>query len=325
MDESKYEYQPAANDIVIYVHGMNMEQYEKSRWTETMFKRLWWQGYMGHVAFLDWPDLGLLNYDRSDYRAYQTGHYFKKILEWLDGTQYAGQVRVLAHSQGNQVVGEALRLLSQSGMQGHGYVHTYVASQAAVAAHAYDARLNNDARFINPPYKPTTPEVMRYYFSGTPAGNPTDVPYYYGNHAVVGKMFRYFNVVDYALVGLVGWEVNNETKPNAFYDFENNDGDEALYTEGVDRFYQSYIISDRVLHMTSVLERYEIFSFCAESRSGALGAVFGPVENFDEFNLRTSGLDYDHERYSHSRQFRSSIVKEWKYWNQFYRDCGLEN
>ena len=90
-------------------------------------------------------------------------------------------------------------------------------------------------------------------------------------------------------------------------------------------FTRVYIISDRVLHMTSELERYEIFSFCAESRSGALGAVYGPVENFDEFNLQIPGLDYDHERYSHSRQFRSNIVKEWKYWDQFYRDCGLEN
>ena len=41
---------PETNDFVLFVHGWNMQHYEKSRWTETMFKRLWWQGYMGHVA-----------------------------------------------------------------------------------------------------------------------------------------------------------------------------------------------------------------------------------------------------------------------------------
>ena len=247
-DESKYEYKPETNDFVLFVHGWNMQDFEKRYFTETMFKRLWWQGYKGHMAYLDWPTLTYpdwypvpppLNYDISDYRAYQTGGYLKNIFEWLDNSAHAGRVRVLAHSMGNQVMGEALRLLEA---RDNGWINTYIASQAAVSAHAYDESLDNDARFTLPAFAPTTPEVIRYYPTGTPSGSPPDVPYYDGNRSGVGKMVRYFNDEDHALSR---WEINNYTKPDNSYYFENNDGNEAFYTEGVDRFYQRYVSGSR--------------------------------------------------------------------------------
>ncbi len=69
-------------------------------------------------------------------------------------------------------------------------------------------------------------------------------------------------------------------------------------------------------------DTYTIFSFCARSRSLALGAVDTPVDGFTgETNLKNFGFDWQH--YSHSRQFRSNIVDERVYWRRVARDFLL--
>jgi len=42
-------------DYVLYVHGYNMDEYEKQRWIETTHKRLYWLGYKGRVGGFTWP------------------------------------------------------------------------------------------------------------------------------------------------------------------------------------------------------------------------------------------------------------------------------
>jgi len=329
-DVPQTEYKPKTDDIVLYVHGWNMQDFEKKRWTETLFKRLWWQGYKGHVVNLDWPTLCFTsivpppdNYDRSEYRAYQSGQYLEMLLEWLDTTKHRRKVNILAHSMGNIVASEALRQLPP-GIQ----VNAYVASQAAVSAQAYDVTMpnndNNTAHFTLPGSGPKTPEIIRHYFSGI----EPNVPYYAGNSEKAYTMYRYFNRDDWALDL---WETNNYMKPDNSYDFANNDGNVALYTEGIDRFYQTYIsgtdllgnpvYSERILHIDNTIERYEIFAFCAESRARALGAVVDPIADFKQFDLRTRILGYKNDHYSHSRQFRSNIISEWPYWVQFVGNC----
>jgi len=69
-------------------------------------------------------------------------------------------------------------------------------------------------------------------------------------------------------------------------------------------------------------DTYTIFSFCARSRSLALGAVETTINGFDgETNLESFGYDWQH--YSHSKQFRSNIVDERPYWDQVAEDFDL--
>jgi hypothetical protein len=76
-------------------------------------------------------------------------------------------------------------------------------------------------------------------------------------------------------------------------------------------------------------DRYEIFSFAAESWSYALGqrgdtaGVFKPI---DAVNLNGPPLNFDfgEEHKGHSAQFRSTIQKRWKYWTQAMDDMGLD-
>src|SRR5207248_1738429 len=40
---------------LLHVHGWNMERWEKDRFGEAMFKRLYWQGYQGRFGIFRWP------------------------------------------------------------------------------------------------------------------------------------------------------------------------------------------------------------------------------------------------------------------------------
>ena len=70
--------------------------------------------------------------------------------------------------------------------------------------------------------------------------------------------------------------------------------------------------------------RFEIFSFCLESRSRALGVVTGRVAGFGtDINLMGTSYGYNEKHYSHSRQFRSNIVDENAYWGVIFKEGGF--
>jgi hypothetical protein len=49
----QYSYDPAydTNDTyILFVHGYNMESWDKDRFAETAYKRLYWQGYQGRFG-----------------------------------------------------------------------------------------------------------------------------------------------------------------------------------------------------------------------------------------------------------------------------------
>jgi esterase/lipase superfamily enzyme len=129
---------------ILFVHGWNMRTEDKDHFAETAFKRLYWQGYQGRFGSFRWPTFngfnGTLmqlvtspteknNYDNSEYQAWQSGQGLMNKLTDLNA-EYPGHVYLLAHSMGNVVAGEALRLSGTSQI-----VKTYVASQAAISAH----------------------------------------------------------------------------------------------------------------------------------------------------------------------------------------------
>lgn len=322
------------------------EKGEKERWAETMFKRLWWQKYKGHVGLFDWPTLttidfigipidGLLKYDRSEQMSWNSAKALKVLLESLysDDSPYKGKVRVLAHSQGNVVTGEAIKLALP------GTVHTYIASQAAIPANVYDKAAGPPAStsydFIEWLSKIRTPNVYSYYYSGN-AGS-TDSPYLVGNFAKT-NMVSYFNVQDFALDG---WWPNNLLKPDDM-DKYNYSGSIEEYDPNrptnPDAFYQ--LVNCQTTYdpdnggtttncekrpLTLPEDTYEIFARCAQSRSAAFGAtrLADGIGMKSQLDLQQSKYGYDKAHYSHSRQFRSNIIKEQPYWSQVLSDFGI--
>jgi len=103
---------PAAPNTpyILHVHGYNMKPWEKDRFAETAFKRLYWQAYQGRFGAFYWPTAqNPAQFGASEMQAWQSAQGLLNKLNALN-TQYPGQVYLMAHSLGNVVAGEASRL-----------------------------------------------------------------------------------------------------------------------------------------------------------------------------------------------------------------------
>ena len=314
------QYQPKTDEKLLFIHGWNMPEWEKRRWTETMFKRLWWQGYKGSVALFDWPTLydfsgfwdvvtNPHHFDNSEYISWQSADALTGVFNTLNAD---GQLSVLAHSMGNVVTAEALR--KYTGPQ----IKAYIAAQAAISAQYYDGTTasREPAQGLN---GADTPDVIGHYSTN---GNANADSYMSGVlSAKAGNAVSYNNFDDYALKK---WCLNNNLKPDGAspYHFQYS-GSLTNYTEGTDEFYRQsviYVSPHQTQHLMDETERYRIFAYCAESRSCALGQATNMVSGITEWDLH-SGMGYDWQHYSHSREFRSNVAAENTFWLKVTDDC----
>jgi hypothetical protein len=267
-----------------------MADYEKQRWIETTYKRLYWLGYKGRVGGFTWPcSQSAPPFDASEEKAWQAAAQLKTHLQNLKAQGY--RVHVIAHSQGNVVMGEALR---QAG-PGAALVRTYIASQAAVAASCYKENVP-----LMPDPGQETPDVYGIY-------PPTSLPYFDGS-AMSGAASRYvnfYNPSDYALTSVSGngfsWETNQRWKPHQGWGYNVVDG-----------FFESNS-SGGLTSRTFPNDRFRIFSYGAEAKSLALGAMpTGGV--FTSFTNLQTAQQYGPEHIYHSAQFRASMPARYRYW-----------
>lgn len=318
---------PVTDEKFLLVHGWNMNASEKTNWIETVFKRLWWQGYQGSVALFDWPTLSDMNYgdvlagahhfDNSEFRSWLSSDALIDAFNTLNGD---GNLRVLAHSMGNVAMVEALRRYTGANL------HTYVACQAALSAHYYDNTVasSNPCHYQGFPYDvtfPQTPDIMGHFSTGDTNSNP----YMTDNDTHVSNMQNYYNGVDWALEW---WEINNVLKPDGLTYLFGYYGSEDHYQEGTDQFSRGPLDDPyEILSVTNQRQRYMIFSYCDESRSRALGQTTN--SEFACWNLELpvdqGGMGYNHQRYSHSREFRSNIADEWDFWFRVFETCQFQD
>jgi chitodextrinase len=293
-------------DYVLYVHGYNMQEFEKQRWLETMYKRLWHLGYKGRVGGFSWPcSDSALPYDRSEERAWQSAVQLNTLLSSLKTAGY--RVHVLGHSQGNVVVGEALRQWKEAGST-VALVRTYVASQAAIQAHCYDASAALIPGFAGSLSDDGTPNVYAsYLFTGAPYMSAAAM-------SSTATRFRNFeNPDDYALTGNSagfpvhpGWQLNQRLKP-----------DESL------GYHYDGTFSGPAGTLEFPNERFQIFAYCAEGRSFALGSTAAEgVFSGGDYNLKNQ-LGYGLEHIWHSGQFRCSMAERYQYWGALMQGADL--
>jgi hypothetical protein len=349
---AKFQY-PSTIDTntpyILFVHGWNMEQWEKDRFAERAFKRLYWQGYQGRFGLFRWPtDNGFSgevfesssnpltdsrNYDRSEWIAWRSAAGLLNKLNDLNA-KYPGHVYMLAHSMGNVVAGEALRLSGSNRV-----VNTYIASQSAIPAHVYDSTVTNALQFT---YTYPTPPLS---LLGSRNYGP-DTPNIYGdwlaaNSGAVGRRINFYNPNDYALAA-PRWGFDQITKPDSrpldfLYWFDGTPYDSvAGYTPGStddnppwDHFFKGTSSGGAPLDITILTNRYEIMACAAESRSTALGAT-ARITNFVPVDLTRlsnplwvsdpSGHGYG-DHFWHSAQFRGDAWQEWNYWKILLRSA----
>ncbi|MCI0556102.1 MAG: alpha/beta hydrolase, partial [Anaerolineae bacterium] len=127
LDYSKDPGLSTTDDYILFVHGWRMQPWERRRFAETAFKRLYLQGYEGKVGFFSWPTewvdydtsrlvktinaIGdLQHYDRCEVQARKSGLPLHNLLLDLRKQFGSDHIHVFAHSMGNVVLSEALRL-----------------------------------------------------------------------------------------------------------------------------------------------------------------------------------------------------------------------
>ena len=324
-----YPYDPAydTNDTyILYLHGWNELTWEKDRWAETAYKRLYWQGYQGRFGEFRWPCYNLklsqlAGFDMSEWNARESGKSLNTFLAKLNNN-YPSHVYVMAHSQGNVVVGEALRLATNR------IVNTYVASQAALSARAYDNTVPTNASSY---YSIKTSDPQgNYYTNGSPP--------YFSSSTGAGAYVNFYNPNDYALMGdslnpltfHPGWLEDQDLKPvqtEGVYHYQTpNVSYPSGYSVSVFNFSRSGPSGPVSLYFPT--NTYQIFSMAAQSYSLALGAqtnVGGTLFSTNaQINLSLAPYNFGAAHIQHDQQFVFDNMTTAVYWSELLESFNLK-
>ena len=323
---------------ILYVHGWNMDRYDKDRFAESAFKRLYWQGYHGRFGIFRWPtdhgftgDFSQLlsnpqqkdNFDNSENNAWLASVGLLNKLNDLNA-EYPGHVYVLAHSMGNIVASESLRRAGNNQV-----VNTYVASQAAVSAQTYDATVSNFSFLVNlggvnVSFGPHTPNIYGNWFAGNNGGG-------------AGLVINFYNVNDYALSRL-HWQLDQLFKPDVFvasggalwnYEYGGSTSDPAPWNY----FFKTNVYNNARVNfdiVNSLAANYEVFSHAAQSYTTALGATTGVNHHLSEaVDLTSIWLAPDPlqnnyaSHFWHSAEFRGDNPQQRNYWSELLGPDGF--
>src|SRR5204862_6151293 len=163
-DESDINYSPDVSprfeqpedetpQCLVFAHGWAMSYDDSINFSETMFKRLWWQGFKGRFAAFRWAtQTSFDSYNTSEWLAWKYGKSLVNYVEnYLKHQIPNYTINVAAHSMGNVVTGSALR----RGMT----INTYMLMEAAIPSGCYNDSVNNYVRFINAEGTNPTPDT----------------------------------------------------------------------------------------------------------------------------------------------------------------------
>ena len=308
--------------IIVFVHGSNEPYLYSVANAQTMFKRLWWQGYKGRFAFFRWDTLvgpldGFLpaQYNVNEWRAWAFGNGLKSYVENIPDTD--GYTRnICGHSLGNTVIASALR----KGMQ----VTNCVLMQGAIPAGCFDpsgsasqpSSTNGYQKFWDAEVNHHTPD------------SASDYGYRGYLNGVSGTLVNFYNESDFALAtGFLGysslsWEGNqNDYKPDAAlpawcysYDSSLNPG------------FQIKLYTTNYAYRRFVTDPHESMSFVARARSKALGArasVGGVIRtNINVGQGDSSVGNLSEARSDHSGEFTRSTQVLQGYYKELIKRLG---
>jgi hypothetical protein len=303
-----------ANQMIVFVHGWRMGVFDYESFSDTMFKRLYWEGYQGRFAALRWPTLSKddynvfpevvsdifakATYNRSEYIAHRCADGTSAYFDWLKSRFPNYSINVAAHSMGNIVMMDTLKL--QLANDSHD-IDNYVMMQAAVPAQCYDTVLPNYSLFAVAEATSHTPDTYRGYPGNIAA-------------AVSGQIVDYFNTNDFALVTgtllgyNVSWEGNEVTfKPDSVWGYT-SDG-----TNGYRSSFGTGLVTDP----------REQMAFVARPRSKAAGALAGVASQVDGGDVDlTAQFNFENNYSEHSAEFNNTI-QQLGATNGFYRQLEI--
>ncbi len=301
------------NQLAVFVHGWRMTPWDTEDFSDTMFKRLYWQGYQGRFASLRWPTrsaetdtnllLGLIpeanfTYNRSEHIAFESGTGAAAYLNNLRSRYTNYTISVAAHSMGNIVMMEALKELAASN---EAPIDNYVLMQAAVPACCYDTTVTNIPLFTALESAIPTPNVYSNYAAGITNALR-------GN----GKLVNFYNPDDFALFV---WQANEgfylsssdgpvTMKPNTFFGYSYDASNSVAQVTTNDWQLGLGITNVQTRAVTNPLE---LMPFVARPRSLAVGAQGGVGQIITGGELDLTTLGFGDQEYDHSGQFKRNV------------------
>lgn len=312
-------------DYILFVHGWNMAPFDKDAFAATAFKRLWHLGYKGRFGAFRWPTFfgfdapdtdSLDHFNASEERAWNSAIALKQLISDQAGVfnvNGASKVRLYGHSMGNIVCSEALRLFESSAP-----VYIYVSAQAAISAHCWDPN-TKIMTVAGVTVAPSMPDIYAHFWkpgsSVARAGSWTANPSYMSQVHMPSNVeyINHYNPNDWALKL---WEVNTRSKPSQpKYSYVSSN---TCFLKTTGLFKRDYQVFPE--------ERYDVFSWAAQSHSyatGAEGATGGRFNTQYSVNLDKT-FEFGKAHKGHSAQFRSTIQKRWSYWVKFATNMDVE-
>ena len=179
-------------NLIVLVHGINVRPWDCVNDAETVYKRLYWAGFQGKFAEVEWPcnlltpipdPLSPAVFNDSELQGYKASTALTTCLNGLKTRFPNYRLNILAHSQGNTVVSEAIK-------NGAPF-DTYILTQGALPDSAYDVNAPVDTDL-------TSQENGEYI---TPEWQPMGYRGVYTNSNFAGRVVNFYNpndpVLDY--------------------------------------------------------------------------------------------------------------------------------
>jgi predicted esterase len=268
-------------NLIVLVHGINVRPWDCINDAGTVFKRLYWAGFQGKFAEVQWP-CNLLTplpspftpavFNDSELQGYKASTALTTCLNGLKNRFPNYRLNILAHSQGNAVVSEAIK-------RGFTSFDTYILTQGALPASAYDVNATNDPDLLG---LSPSPELQPMGYRGI-----------YTNSNFAGRIVNFYNPNDPVL----DWWVTDQIalKPSVYF------SGTTYFYDGTNSYYDP-IFSPKYLVTDPEESRAEV----SRSRSLPIGQS-GPAS---AHGVIKSAVDL-HASYGFDRAFPDDHSAQW--------------
>ena len=287
-------------DLIVLVHGINVRPWDCVNDAETVYKRLYWAGYHGKFAEVEWPcnlltpipsPLSPAVFNDSELQGYKASQALTTYLTQLRARFPGYRLHLLVHSQGNSVVSEAIR----SGVT----FDTYILTQGALPASAYDVNAPVDNDIAS--YEGSRP---------TPEWQPMGYRGIYTNFT--GRIVNFYNSQD----GVLNYWVTDQKllKPSVYFDTS------YYFYNGTNSYFDppfsaNYLVTDPEESRADV----------SRSRTLPIGqsgpaSGHGVIQSAVDLN---ANFGFNSDISEHSAQWTRPIQTSRPYFQQVLRSCQI--
>jgi hypothetical protein len=286
------------SNLIVLVHGINVQPWDCVDDAGTVCKRLYWAGFQGKFAEVEWP-CNLLTpfpspfspavFNDSELQGYKASTALTTCLNGLKTRFPNYRLNILAHSQGNAVVSEAIK-------NGAPF-DTYILTQGAMPDSAYDVNAATDSNLLG--------------LSPSPEWQPMGYRGIYTN--LTGRIVNFFNPNDPVL----DWWVTDQIdfKPSVYF------SGSSYYYDGTNSYYDpiigsTYLVTDPEESRAEV-SRSRTLPIGQSGPASAHGVMQSAIDLHANFGF------YNAFPADHSAQWTWPIQTTRSYFQQVLRSCQI--